>query len=440
MCNAYRFRQLVISLFLWGGLVFEEGKIMQEELTMTPSDVARILAEKQRKIRQEWERSVAQASAKKYKPILTRSLPDIFEELTQALSQRAERKDEPAAHLKNEVLDALSAEKQALQAILEYQELKKVLCKHLTTNHPKVDLVVKDIVSNLIDQGVYDVVARFLKEELQETKKSLEKSQANFKNSEENVKRSEHDLKLAKSEILKMSEEKGKRSLFVSTLVHDLKNPLSFIQAASDEILDESDDPQAVTEYAEKIKDKVGQIVNMVHDMLDSELIQSGQKLVLRVQKVNLGALISDIIKESRVVYGDRFHLFIDEKEVIGLWDCNRLKRVIENLLSNAVKHGDPNGVVTITAAKQDSQVIVDVHNNGAPIVFEEQKELFQAYKKLKSSDLKPGWGIGLSFVKEMVEAHGGYVSVQSDAENGTTFRITLPLDQEHAASSNFKS
>ena len=113
--------------------------------------------------------------------------------------------------------------------------------------------------------------------------------------------------------------------------------------------------------------------------------------------------------------------------ECIGFWYEEGLIRIIENLISNAIKYGLKNSPVTISVSQDTHFANVNVHNEGKPIPDEEKKILFQQFKRSKDVEAKVGWGLGLTVVLSMVEAHGGTIEVQSDAQNGTSFVFKLP-------------
>jgi signal transduction histidine kinase len=142
----------------------------------------------------------------------------------------------------------------------------------------------------------------------------------------------------------------------------------------------------------------------------------------------NLSVLIHETLEELTTIYGNRFH-FEPDSEIIGNWSPDNLRRAIENLVVNAIKYGDPRQPITITIEKHGNRVDISVHNFGNPIGLEEQATLFKPFHRLISDTTsgKKGWGIGLSLVKGIAEAHGGTVKVYSTPKEGTIFALRLP-------------
>ncbi|MCS6925142.1 MAG: sensor histidine kinase, partial [Candidatus Binatia bacterium] len=106
--------------------------------------------------------------------------------------------------------------------------------------------------------------------------------------------------------------------------------------------------------------------------------------------------------------------------------DSLALERVFANLLHNALKFTPATGRVTISTTCRDSQVIVAIADTGPGIAPEELPLLFQKYRRTRFSLTQEGTGLGLFIVKSLVEAHGGYVTVQSVPGQGTCFRVVL--------------
>jgi signal transduction histidine kinase len=120
---------------------------------------------------------------------------------------------------------------------------------------------------------------------------------------------------------------------------------------------------------------------------------------------------------------------------VRGVWSLEDLHRALWNLVTNAVKYGSPDEPITVRVSQLDGAAHLAVHNVGVPIAPSDQKHIFDAYARTPTADRtgRTGWGLGLTVVRGVAEAHGGQVSLQSDAETGTTFMIELPLDARSA-------
>jgi signal transduction histidine kinase len=119
------------------------------------------------------------------------------------------------------------------------------------------------------------------------------------------------------------------------------------------------------------------------------------------------------------------------EEEVTGCWNQSGIRRVLENLVNNAVKYGSHARPIRISLLKKSHHIQLRVHNEGPPIPEGEQSKLFHPFQRTVSAQAGPkkGWGLGLTLVKGIAEAHGGRVELKSDYNSGTTFSVLLPID-----------
>lgn len=113
------------------------------------------------------------------------------------------------------------------------------------------------------------------------------------------------------------------------------------------------------------------------------------------------------------------------ELEVEG--DAGRLQRAIGNLVDNAIKYTPQKGRVEIRASRVDSKIRIEVSDNGSGIPEEEQTRIWDRLYRVDKSRSQRGLGLGLSFVKAIVEAHGGEVGVESEQGRGSRFVVQLP-------------
>jgi signal transduction histidine kinase len=172
---------------------------------------------------------------------------------------------------------------------------------------------------------------------------------------------------------------------------------------------------------------------SMIHDLLDASKVKAGQRLDLDFKECDLDFIARLVADEGNLSYGKRF-IVQSGGRCLGQWDADGIRRAIENLSSNAAKYSSPNTPITIKIQRAENSVRLMVHNHGPPISKEDQAILFQQFRRVRSKGTKTGWGLGLTIVKGIVEAHHGSVHVESNEEEGTTFTIELPND-----SSKFK-
>lgn len=216
---------------------------------------------------------------------------------------------------------------------------------------------------------------------------------------------------------------------FISTLTHDLRTPITSGKAHAQLIQRQPGAVELCISSAKKIIASFNRLDSMIHDLLDASRIRAGESLTLEFEPCDLQAMLIEIVDEMSLIHGNRFQL-LAEMPVQGLYGCDGLRRAIENLIGNAVKYSTPETPITIALKGDKRATTITVHNEGNPIPKEEQPILFQQYRRAKNAAVsaQTGWGLGLTLVKGVVDAHQGTVRVESEAGRGTSFIIELPL------------
>jgi PAS domain S-box-containing protein len=229
--------------------------------------------------------------------------------------------------------------------------------------------------------------------------------------------------------IDRLEGEKAMRERFVSMLTHDLRTPLTAAKMSAQLVARRLHDPEALINLSNRMIDNVNRMDKMIQDMLDTSRIKAGSKLSIRPVACELRQLVRATLEDLAVVHGNRLELRAPE-EVHGKWDYDGLRRALENLVSNAAKYGRGDTPIEVSLRWSHGLAEISVHNKGNPLTPSEQVQLFDPYARSSSAERsgKIGWGIGLTLVRGIAEAHGGLVKVQSD-EGGTTFTICLPPD-----------
>ena len=217
---------------------------------------------------------------------------------------------------------------------------------------------------------------------------------------------------------------------FVANVTHELRTPLTVIRGAAHNLKRGIvKDPGGIEKYSGLIIEHAEALGAMVEQVLNFSGDRHGETIR---ESVDLGQVLRDA---ALTVKSDaRFsackidiHLPADIPSVTG--DPAALRRVFQNLLENAAKHGGGGGLIGITAAMRDRWVEIRVEDCGPGIPDSEIDEIFTPFFRgahARANQVR-GSGLGLSLVKEIVEAHGGGVSVHSEIGKGCTFTITLP-------------
>ena len=244
-----------------------------------------------------------------------------------------------------------------------------------------------------------------------------------------------HEQRLVQEELARavehLQEERELRERFVATLSHDLRTPLTAAKMGTHLLLRRGGDPVALTKTAGRIADNIDRADRMIRDLLDANRLTAGETLPAEFTPCDLTAIARETLEELAQVHGDRFVLSAPDSTE-GHWSGSALRRILENLCHNAIKYGARDRAVTVALTRsRPEEVLLSVHNWGPPIPLEDQKSLFEPYRRMKSAQAgkEKGWGLGLTLVRGLAEAHHGTVQVESTEASGTTFTVILPSD-----------
>jgi signal transduction histidine kinase len=218
------------------------------------------------------------------------------------------------------------------------------------------------------------------------------------------------------------------RQQFIAALTHDLRGPLAVVSAALELILMDQE-PARMKSHAVKAADNLRRMDSMIRSLLDSICIESGKRMQFKLEHFDISELVKEVQMQVSGTHDVRFQIFGGSAQ--GWWDRDALRRAIENLVGNAVKYGDMSKPIRISFAEAYDRLILMVHNEGKPIPSEEQENIFNMFQRALAArgTEVTGWGIGLPFVREVAESHGGSIAVDSAIDRGTTFTLDIPLD-----------
>ena len=246
-------------------------------------------------------------------------------------------------------------------------------------------------------------------------------------------KKSEKELRqLAAS----LAEADRRKNEFLATLAHELRNPLAPITAGLD-IVRMLNDParadQTLNRTLDMLERQVGQMVNLVDDLLDIARI-SGGKLELKKQRVDLQGIVCMAIETSQPTLLESGHALVLQMPDDALTldaDPTRIAQVVANLLNNAAKYTPAGGRIELTVRRQAQAILISVADNGIGLAPQDLDAIFELFSQadLSANRAHGGLGIGLSLVRQLVEMHGGVVNASSPGlRQGSTFTVMLPL------------
>ena len=211
---------------------------------------------------------------------------------------------------------------------------------------------------------------------------------------------------------------------FIASLSHDLRNPLHVANTSAQLIQLKTSDP-AIAALANRVCKKIAETDAMIQTLLDAAVLRGQMKLRLRIVHFDIMSLIEEVCAD--IPFSGQ-HVKVEGQRIDGYWCRASMKRVLENLVSNAQKYGDSSKAITVTVTQNDSRMFLAIHNEGLPIPEAEMGRLFQSFERIEEVEVK-GWGLGLPYVQNVAESHGGSAIVDSGEGRGTTFTVSLPVD-----------
>ncbi|AKJ08149.1 PAS domain S-box-containing protein [Archangium gephyra] len=244
------------------------------------------------------------------------------------------------------------------------------------------------------------------------------------------------DITERKRAVERMQEEAQFRERFIGILGHDLRNPLNAIMLSARQLRRRGAISPMQQQLAQRIETSAARMGNMISDILDLTRARLSGGIPLHLSPTSLPAVCRQVVEELTVAHPGRDILVQAEGGGEGIWDPERLAQVVSNLVGNALEHGEREGPVFVRCRDDADRQLLEISNPGTPIPGHLLATLFDPFRQggVTRSGRGSGLGLGLFIVRELVEAHGGQVTVRSTEEEGTTFTVVLPRDARVAA------
>ena len=249
-----------------------------------------------------------------------------------------------------------------------------------------------------------------------------------------------HQLELDALEEKQQQEVRDARLQFFTMIAHEIRTPVSLIIGPLENLKGEwaklsgtTKDSRAMNATIDVIDRNAQRLLNLVNQLLDfNKVQQSGMQVHFKLQ--NISRLISAVVERFEPTLrknGTTLEVKYPKDDFAAVIDTECITKVVSNLMTNANKYTKDYVCLSCEIADSEHFRII-VTDNGDGIDSDEQKKIFSAFYQAK--DNKPGTGIGLNIVKNLVEAHHGKVEVRSEVGKGATFIVTLPIHQQDAA------
>jgi signal transduction histidine kinase len=250
----------------------------------------------------------------------------------------------------------------------------------------------------------------------------------NLIENQKHVQKLAHEINEKNLSLEKTNEELDR---FVYSTSHDLRSPLaSILGLISLTELEDQPIPAEITRYLQMMKERVNSLDDFIQDIID---YSRNSRIDLVLTKVNLDKLVDDVINHNRYLENK---LKVEIKANVNInshlkLDKNRLSRVLNNLVSNAIKYNNlslKKPTVELNAWLDNKTLIITVTDSGKGIRDEIKDKVFNMF--FRGTDEAKGSGLGLYIAREMVQKMNGTLTFTSQAGNGTTFTVSLPIEQ----------
>ena len=235
-----------------------------------------------------------------------------------------------------------------------------------------------------------------------------------------------NEIKRKNIEIEKASDFKND---VLGIVAHDLRNPIAAIESIT-MIMEMEDVDEEVQDNLDMIKTSCAKARSIVNDLL--EVAKNENDKPFETQDVNIDALLIDNINTWKNMIGTRNDIVLTSYDTNLHVNINvdKFNRVLDNLVSNALKFSKENDKLDIILSRRDDNALVQVQDHGLGIPKDMVPHIFERFTKAGRKGLKgeQSTGLGLSIAKQIIEKHGGRISVESEEGKGSTFSILMPL------------
>ncbi|MFQ3351461.1 MAG: two-component system phosphate regulon sensor histidine kinase PhoR, partial [Candidatus Marivariicella framensis] len=221
---------------------------------------------------------------------------------------------------------------------------------------------------------------------------------------------------------------------FINNMSHEFKTPIATIGLAIDSILNVKtiNKPKKIQEYTKMIKEENNRMLKQVEDVLRISQLERGT-LQIEKKEININEVIRNAISHVSLIIKSRngkidINLNSDLNIIYG--NINHLTNVFVNILDNAIKYSTNSPLIKINSFIDKKIIMITIKDNGIGMDLNSQKLIFQKFYRVQTGNIHDikGHGLGLTYVKKIIQVHQGQINLKSKKGIGTTFEISIPL------------
>jgi two-component system phosphate regulon sensor histidine kinase PhoR len=245
------------------------------------------------------------------------------------------------------------------------------------------------------------------------------------------------------NDITRLRQLENIRKDFVSNVSHELRTPLTSIKGFVETILSGNYSfPEEVSRFLEIIASKTDRLCSIADDILSLSSIERDQEYQeIEIAEGDIKSVLEDAIRSCTGKARKKniaINLNISLPLRLGM-NAQLIEQAVTNLLDNAIKYSGEGKPISIEAVQQEKSIIIRIQDQGIGIPHEHLNRIFERFYRVDKARSRKlgGTGLGLSIVKNIIIAHGGQVTVESEPGKGSTFRIVLPIVSENKGQRN---
>ncbi|WP_017209180.1 sensor histidine kinase [Clostridium beijerinckii] len=293
-------------------------------------------------------------------------------------------------------------------------------------------IVFSGVLTLIIVAAISLILSKQFSEPIKEVSKtSVSLSKGNY-NSRSNIKSNIEEIRNLTESINDLGEKLNSQDLLrkrlISDISHEIRTPLNVLQNNLEAMIDGI--IPVTTDKLNSLNDEVIRFGKLLNNLNSLKQIESDE-IVLKLGRVNIGDLLSNVISDFYIAADEKnIKLIINKEEgknFIVVGDYDKLKQVFINLISNAIKFNNINGTVWVNISSDINSVIIKIKDNGIGIKKEDLPYVFERmYRGDKSRNKIEGSGIGLTLVKKILTLHSGTIDVESKENKETVFTVCI--------------
>ena len=224
------------------------------------------------------------------------------------------------------------------------------------------------------------------------------------------------------------------RKTVLGVLGHDLRTPLGAVTLGTDLLKQTEDLGSRGKKIISQISTSVQSANQMVNDLLDLARCNLGTGIPVHPEKTDLTHICQSVVDEIAIAHPNAQIVFTETGIIKGQYDPSRISQVFSNFIGNAARHGNPQHSINVTLTRDGTNACFYVQNHGEPIPTNALPTLFDPEGRFSrfpedAPGASSGLGLGLFIAAQIVEGHGGEIEVESTLDQGTIFRVVLPVN-----------